>query len=161
MLREVRCIQESHGRPADVVNSGIGLAIAHYVLGKNHNVVAVARSEKPLEQLRSQYPKQVRTLVGDMADFSLAKKAVDLAISEFGQVDGLVINHGMLAPATLIADSVVDDWKHHFDVNFFSAVVLVSTTDLRRQLCLPPCILNSGRPDLRSEIFVKLKGASS
>ena len=62
-----------------------------------------------------------------MADFSLAQEAVDLTMKEFGQLDGLIINHGMLPPVSKIADSDVGAWKKSFDVNFFSAVAFVRT----------------------------------
>lgn len=60
-----------------------------------------------------------------MADFSLGKKAVDLALREFGQLDGLIVNHGVLPPITRVADSKLDEWKYCFDINFFSAVAIV------------------------------------
>lgn len=89
-------------------------------------MVVLARSRAPLEELKDQYPKQVRVVTGDMADFSIAKRAAELASSEFGQIDGLVINHGLLSPVTRIADSKVEEWKRSFDINFFSAIELVS-----------------------------------
>jgi NAD(P)-dependent dehydrogenase (short-subunit alcohol dehydrogenase family) len=88
-------------------------------------VVAVARSKAPLEALQSQYPKQVRFVAGDLADFSLGQKAVDLAIKEYGQLDGLVVNHGILEPVTRVGDSDAEEWRKNFDVNFFSAVAIV------------------------------------
>jgi len=87
-----------------------------------NNVVVLARSEKLLEELRAQYPKQVRVLAGDMDNFGFAKEAVELTIKEFGQINGVIINHGTLSPVTRVADSDPEDWKHNFDVNFFSAV---------------------------------------
>lgn len=93
----------------------------------SHNVVLVARDESSLRDLQSQYPHQTRVLAGDMADFSLAQEAMDLTIKEFGQLDGLIINHGMLPPVTSIEFSEIEAWKHHFDVNFFSAVAVVGT----------------------------------
>ena len=65
-------------------------------------------------------------LAGDCANFSLAREALDLTLKEFGQLDGLVINHGMLPPVTSVEMSEIEAWKHNFDVNFFSAVAFVS-----------------------------------
>lgn len=106
---------------------GIGLAIARYLLHDGNNVVVLARSRAPLEELQDQYPKQVRVVTGDIAEFSIAKRAAGLATSEFGQIDGLVINHGQLSPVTRIADSNVEEWKNSFDISFFSAIELVSS----------------------------------
>ncbi|MBE3043312.1 hypothetical protein IMZ48_12225 [Candidatus Bathyarchaeota archaeon] len=52
---------------------------------------------------------------------------VSLALSAFGQLDGVVVNHGALDPITRIATSTVEDWKKHYDVNVFSALGLVRT----------------------------------
>ncbi|MCJ1384137.1 hypothetical protein MMC17_007253 [Xylographa soralifera] len=101
---------------------GIGQAIARYLLQQGNNVVILARSEQPLQELQAQHPKQVRALAGDMANFGLAAKAVELTYKEFGQIDGLIINHGVLTPVTRVVDSIPENWKHNFDVNFFSAV---------------------------------------
>ncbi|OKP08292.1 hypothetical protein PENSUB_5659 [Penicillium subrubescens] len=103
---------------------GIGLAIAKYLLTapQAHNVVVVARSVEPLEKLKEQYSKQVEVVNGDLADFSLAQKAVDAAIKSFGQLDGVVLNHGILGQVGKIAAADVDQWKKDFDVNFFSLV---------------------------------------
>lgn len=61
-----------------------------------------------------------------MADFSLAKKAVELALDRWGRLDALVVNHGTLDPVKKVADGSVEEWRGAFDVNVFSAVGLVS-----------------------------------
>lgn len=48
-----------------------------------------------------------------------------MAQSRFGRLDGLVLNHGVLEPASRIADSDVQAWRSNFDVNFFSLVAMV------------------------------------
>ncbi|KAL9108075.1 MAG: hypothetical protein Q9227_007050 [Pyrenula ochraceoflavens] len=69
---------------------GIGLAVAKYLLKNGHNTVVVSRTGSALEDLRSQYPKQVAVLAGDVCDPSVAQRATDLAISNFGGLDSLV-----------------------------------------------------------------------
>ncbi|KAI4163945.1 MAG: hypothetical protein LQ342_002442 [Letrouitia transgressa] len=108
-----------------IIVTGLGLAIAQYLLSHSHNVVVLARSKELLEKIRAEYPKQVITCAGDLADFSLPQKAVDAAVREFGQIDGLVVNHGVLEPVTRLAGSNVEDWKTSFDINVFSALALV------------------------------------
>ena len=104
---------------------GVGLAIAHYLLQRSHNVVAVARSEQPLRSLEKQYAGQVAVVAGDLADFSLGQKAVDLATNYWQRLDGLVINHGVLDPVKRLADSTAEEWRASFDINFFSAIAMV------------------------------------
>lgn len=67
----------------------------------------------------------MRFVAGDLADLSLGQKAVDLAIKEYGQLDGVVVNHGIIEPVTRVGDSEVEEWRKNFDVNFFSAVAIV------------------------------------
>ena len=105
---------------------GIGLAVAHYLLKQNCKVVAVARSRNPLEELQTTYPEQVQPLAGDLADFSLGQKAVDLATSKWNRLDGIIVNHGILDPVKRVSQTEAEEWRNAFDVNLFSAVALVS-----------------------------------
>ena len=105
---------------------GIGAAIADFLLNQSHNVVLIARTEKPLEELRERYPKQSLVLVGDLGDLSLPQKAVDKTVEKFGQLDGVIVNHGIMDPVTKIETSDIEKWKKNFDVNFFSSFAFVS-----------------------------------
>jgi NAD(P)-dependent dehydrogenase (short-subunit alcohol dehydrogenase family) len=68
----------------------------------------------------------VEVLSADLSDLSVGKKAVELAVSSFGRLDGLVLNHGSLGPVGRIADFDAEAWKTGYDTNFFSAVAFVS-----------------------------------
>ena len=85
----------------------------------------MARSNDPLQKLQKEYPEQVKPLVGDLADFSIGKKAVDLAKSTWNRLDGLIVNHGVLNPVKRIADANAEDWRECFDINVFSAVAII------------------------------------
>lgn len=89
-------------------------------------MVVIARSVEPLQKLKDQYAKQVEVLNGDLADSSLALKAVDLALKSFGRLDGLVLNHGVLGQVGKIAEADPEQWKEGFDINFISLVAFVS-----------------------------------
>ena len=115
-------------------SDGIGLAAAHYLLKQHHNIVAIARSEEPLQKLAQEYPDQVQTLAGDLADFNLGQKAVDIAKSTWNRVDGLIINHGILNPVKRISDTDAKEWRNAFDVNVFSAIAMVTTLCLHTHL---------------------------
>ncbi|KAL4739031.1 hypothetical protein BDV11DRAFT_188508 [Aspergillus similis] len=106
---------------------GIGLAITKYLLSapQSHNVVVIARSVEPLQALKTEYKDQVAILNGDISDFSLAPKAVELALKSFGRIDGLVLNHGILGQVGKIGAANIEEWKKGYDVNFFSLVSFV------------------------------------
>jgi NADP-dependent 3-hydroxy acid dehydrogenase YdfG len=101
--------------------------VAKYLLSspQSHNVVVIARSVEPLQKLKEQYNNQVEVLNGDLADFSLAQKAVDTAIKTFGQLDGMVLNHGLLGQIGKISEADPQQWKEGFDINFISLVAFV------------------------------------
>ncbi|KAL8682825.1 MAG: hypothetical protein Q9186_001154 [Xanthomendoza sp. 1 TL-2023] len=104
---------------------GIGFAIAEYLISESHNVVLLARTVEPLKELQARAPDRVSICPGDIADFSLAEKSVGIANKDFGRLDGLILNHGVLEPATRIVDSDPNAWRQCFDVNFFSLVAFV------------------------------------
>ena len=106
--------------------AGIGAAIAQFLLQNSHNVVLIARTKQPLEDLEKRYPKQVAVFAGNLGDSSLAQKAVEIALKVFGKLDGLILNHGMMDPVTKIETSDIEEWRKLFDVNFFSIVAFVS-----------------------------------
>lgn len=49
-------------------SKGLGAAIAKYLLGQSHKVVATARSADLLESLKRAHPGQVEYVAGDMTD---------------------------------------------------------------------------------------------
>ncbi|KAL8804470.1 MAG: hypothetical protein Q9223_000896 [Gallowayella weberi] len=108
---------------------GIGLALSTFLLQEPQSakLVVIARSKQALEDLQSQYPNdQVQVLAGDLSDFSLGQKAVDIAISKWGKLDGMVLNHGVLGPVDRIANNDPKDWRSCFDVNLFSSIAFVT-----------------------------------
>ncbi|RAO72540.1 uncharacterized protein BHQ10_008552 [Talaromyces amestolkiae] len=103
---------------------GLGLAISKYLLTTSppNNIIALARSAEPLQTLKTQYPNNVEYIAGDLTDTTIGDKAVELALSKFGSLDGLVLNHGVLGQVAVIGKADAELWKHGFDVNFFSLV---------------------------------------
>ena len=109
-------------------HAGIGLAIANFLLedaGKT-NLVLLSRSKAELEKIQRRAPDRIRLLVGDLSDLSLGQTAVDLAVSTYGRLDGLVINHGTLGEVARIADCDLAGFAMTFEVNLFSAVAIVT-----------------------------------
>lgn len=104
---------------------GIGLAIVDHLLRHSHKVVLVARSAGPLGALKLKFPAQVAVATTDATDYEALGGVVDLAVSTFGRLDSVIINHGMLEPIQRLADADLDAWKRIYDVNVFSALALV------------------------------------
>lgn len=113
---------------------GIGLAISRFLLSNSPpcNLVVVARSRQPLEDLQNSAHDRVEVLSGDLSDLSLGQKAVDLAIKKWGRLDGVIINHGQVEPVGKVADADVEAWKRSFDINAFSYIAMVLLAILQR-----------------------------
>ncbi|KAF2852848.1 short chain dehydrogenase-like protein [Plenodomus tracheiphilus IPT5] len=125
---------------------GIGLATAHHLLSTSPStkLLVIARTRASLEELQQQYSSsRVEVLAGDISDPSVAPKAVDLAMSRWGRLDALIVNHGSLDPVKKVAESGVGEWRNAFDANVFSAVGLV-------QAALPSLRASHGRIVLTS-----------
>jgi len=107
---------------------GIGLAIANFlwIAPEKHNLVLLGRNEGALREIESRAPSQIKTLAGDLSDLSLGQAAVDLALSAFGRLDGLIVNHGTLGEVKRIADCDPVAVRETFNINFISAVACVS-----------------------------------
>ena len=85
----------------------------------------MARTHAALDQLHYQYPDRVEVLAGDLSDPSMAGQSVELAVSRWGRLDSVIVNHGTLDPVKKVADASTEDWKKGFDVNVFSTIALV------------------------------------
>ena len=105
--------------------------MARYLIEASHNVILLARSDAPLQELKSKYPQQVRVVAADLSDAAIAEQTISSTLAG-AQIDGLVLNHGTLEPVTRVADGSVEAWKKGFDVNFFSAVAWVKIPPKRR-----------------------------
>lgn len=134
-LHEVPLHPSAHRRTHWLTTAGLGLAISKYLLTTTppNNIIALARSAEPLQTLKNQFPENVEYIAGDLTDRTIGDKAVELALSKFGSLDGLVLNHGVLGQVAVIGNADAELWKHAFDVNLFSLVAFV-----RPPRSLPP-----------------------
>lgn len=122
-------------------NLGIGLAISQQLLSlpENHKVILVARTTpSALKQLESRHHSRVKLVTADFADRTTADHVLETALSTFGGLDSLVVNHGILGEVQRVVNSTFEGWKNTFDVNFFSVVGLV-------QAALPALRKSKGR----------------
>ena len=104
---------------------GIGLAVVKILLNElNSRVVALSRtSNDALLALAADYPSSLAVVLGDMlahiylstfvlitcsTDVETSKEAVKTATEQFGQLDGIVLNAGVLSPNGPIASTPVD-----------------------------------------------------
>ncbi|KAM4063732.1 short chain dehydrogenase [Hirsutella rhossiliensis] len=104
-------------------SKGIGVAVTRHLLQQSHKVVLAARSQEPLEAIKQSHPGQVEYVAGDMRSSHMPGALTSLALKSFGKLDGIVLNHGLLDPHK-IDSSMLDGWKHLYDVNVFSCLAM-------------------------------------
>lgn len=104
---------------------GVGHAIATLLIKAppKHQVILTSRTAQPLQELQKLAPDRVVFSAGDLSDPKCIKEAVDLAISKFGRLDGLILNHGTLGQVKKIADLEPEDWEDCFKTNLFSCAM--------------------------------------
>ncbi|MGO4378235.1 SDR family NAD(P)-dependent oxidoreductase [Pseudoduganella sp. RAF53_2] len=89
-------------------SQGIGAAVVEAFLDRGYNVVATSRSVSKSANLK---PSERLALVdGDIGDAATAAKVVDVALSKFGGIDGLVNNAGIFIAKPFI-DYTAEDFN--------------------------------------------------
>ena len=114
------------GRKAIVTGAsrGIGRTTARALADAGSQVLAVARSEAELTELKSVAPAgSVHPLVCDLGDPEAAGRILEAATAAMGGVDTLVNNAGITRDGLLLRMSL-DDWDSVFALNLRSAFLL-------------------------------------
>ncbi|CAL1700765.1 unnamed protein product [Somion occarium] len=107
-------------------SKGIGLAVTRILLEEfGAHVVTLSRSKSPeLLKLTKAHPAALLAIECDVTDATALSRVIGLAEKTYHNIDGLILNAGVLEPMGKIGDPSIslDSWKQHFDVNFFSLV---------------------------------------
>lgn len=105
-------------------SSGIGAAAALLFATEGANVVLGARRETELERIAGQINQSnghALTLVGDVQDPAYAQALVDLAVAEFGGLDGALNNAGMLGEMGPVTEMDLTTWQDVITTNLTGA----------------------------------------
>ncbi len=103
-------------------SAGIGWAIARAFLAEGADLVVVARRSERLQEVADEAKKRGRKcmlVVGDAREEETARRAVQTALQNLGQLDILVNNAGIGRYADLIGTSA-DDYDAMMDTNMRS-----------------------------------------
>ena len=105
-------------------SSGIGAAAALLFAAEGANMVLGARRSAELETLAGQVNQsngRAVFLAGDVKDEDYANALVDLAMKEFGGLDGAFNNAGIVGEMGPVADMGIGNWNDVISVNLTSA----------------------------------------
>lgn len=114
--------------------SGIGAAIGRR-LATDYRVVICGRRAEPIQRLAAEIGGLA--LVCDLADLQQARELPQRIIAQSGRLDALVLNAGIVAPAS-VAEMTLESWQAHLTVNLTSPFVLA-------QAALPHLLERQGR----------------
>ena len=100
-------------------SSGLGENTARHLASKGAKVVIAARRKEKLDAIAEDIKKdggQVLTVKTDVTNRQEVKDLVETAKKEFGQIDVLINNAGLMAIAP-IAEDKVEEWDKMIDIN--------------------------------------------
>ncbi len=103
-------------------SSGMGKEISLLFAKEGAKVVAVARRKERLEELvkdSTAFPGKIIAFAGDVGDKSANEAMIDFAIKEFGRLDVLVNNAGIMDNMIPMAEVTDELWNEVMKVNVY------------------------------------------
>jgi len=105
-------------------SSGLGYALAEFVLQRGDCVVLAARSMNGMSGLAARYPDRALAVGLDVTQPQQRIAAVERAQAHFGGIDVLVNNAGIDFLGA-VEEQREEDYRAQFEVNFFGAVAML------------------------------------
>lgn len=109
-------------------SSGMGSAIVRLFAKEGANVIAVARRQNRLEELAASLadcPGKVIPFVGDISKQEDNEAAIEAAVKEFGKLDVLVNNAGIMDDMSPIGDFENSKLEQVFQTNVFGPMFAI------------------------------------
>ncbi len=103
-------------------SSGMGKAMVELFVNEGANVVAVARRKERLEALAEGLkaaPGKVAVFVGDVSKREDCEGMIDLAVKDFGRLDVLVNNAGIMDDMAPMAEASDEKYRSVMDINVY------------------------------------------
>lgn len=104
-------------------SSGLGRALAEYVLAQGDRAVLTASSIEANTELASRYPETGLALRLDVTDPQQRADGVAQAEARFGGID-ILVNNAAIDYIGALEEQEEKDYRAQFEVNFFGAVAL-------------------------------------
>ena len=94
--------------------SGLGKTMASHLVGKAANVIVVDRNEDALKQLSEEFPT-IKCYTADLTDYDAVGALTDTIFKEYGKLNVLVNNAGIIHSEPLVNILSREDTKHSLD----------------------------------------------
>lgn len=103
-------------------SSGIGEATTRLLASKGAKLMIAARREDRLRALKDSLPEaEILYQVADVSDREQVQKVIDATLDEYGRIDVLYNNAGIMPTASL-ADNHIEEWKQMLDINIMGVL---------------------------------------
>ncbi|SEO86044.1 NADP-dependent 3-hydroxy acid dehydrogenase YdfG [Salinihabitans flavidus] len=96
---------------------GIGASAARVFADAGANVALVARSEEAIADLTAEIGAQAVAIPCDVSRYWEVEKAINATVGQFGGLDVLINNAGVIEPIAHLAEADPDGWAHAIDIN--------------------------------------------
>ena len=96
---------------------GIGEATARLFAREGANVVLTARSEAVIDEIALDIGENAMSIACDVSKYGDMRDAVEHAIGQFGSLDILIGNAGVIEPVAMLAESDPEAWGDAIDIN--------------------------------------------
>ena len=106
---------------------GIGAATAEWLTKAGANTVLIGRRRESLLQTENEIKLmggRTLSLAIDIANSTDCQKSIQQCLDQFGQLDALINNAGIVEPLATIADSDPAEWRYNIEVNLVGAYYL-------------------------------------
>lgn len=97
-------------------SSGLGEAMARKLAAKGAKLVLGARRLDNLKRIQKDLGENVRIMACDVTDAAQVDQLAKLALDEFGRIDVLVNNAGVM-PLSFFSEKKLEEWNRMIDVN--------------------------------------------
>lgn len=97
-------------------SSGLGEAMARKLAAKGAKLVLGARRLDNLKRIQKDLGENVRIMACDLTDAAQVDQLAKLALDEFGRIDVLVNNAGVM-PLSFFSEKKLEEWNRMIDVN--------------------------------------------
>ena len=107
---------------------GLGAAVVRWLAKVGAAVTLVARSEENLRQVAEDVRRlggSPQVVTADVSDVDDCRRAVQTTLEQFGRIDALVNNAGVVQPLAPVAETNPEDWRRNIEVNLFASYYLV------------------------------------
>jgi NADP-dependent 3-hydroxy acid dehydrogenase YdfG len=106
-------------------SSGIGAATAHQLAAEGASVALVARRAERLEETAARIADdgfgRAVVIEADVTDEKQIRAAVERAVDEFGRLDTVIANAGVMLLGPIV-DAPVEEWHRMVDVNVLALI---------------------------------------